>query len=293
MLEETGLLPHANAGALGEAELERAPGGEPVAGDDDRVARRPARTSRAVRTTARPTRPRRAAWRRSRPRAGPRIPFTTGILVGIGETRAERLDALLAIRAAHERHGHVQEVIVQNFLPKPGTKMHDAPAVRARGAACARSRSPGSCSAGRCTSRRRRTSPTPTDLGDLVAAGIDDWGGVSPLTADHVNPERPWPALDALRAATEAAGKVLAPRLTVYPEYVARRRALARSRGALPGAVRVRPRRACARDDAWASGGDTAAADPAPPSTPACAGGPVGEVLDGVRAARRSASTSS
>jgi FO synthase len=120
-------------------------------------------------------------------------------------------------------------------------------------------------------------------LGDLLAAGIDDWGGVSPLTADHVNPERPWPALEVLRRATEAAGKVLAPRLTAYPEYV---------RDAeqwLDPAVRFAVQCASdleglARDDAWASGGDSAPPILVTPATPARAGGPVGEVLAGVRA---------
>src|SRR6185437_3925657 len=120
-----------------------------------------------------------------------RVPFTTGILVGIGETRRERLDALLAIQAAHARHGHVQEVIVQNFLPKTGTSMWRAPAC-----------------------------PPDEFLWTIAAARLDDWGGVSPVTPDHVNPERPWPGLDLLRAATEATGHTLAPRLTVYPEYV-------------------------------------------------------------------------
>src|SRR4029079_3137788 len=146
-----------------------------------------------------------------------RVPFTTGILVGIGETRDERIDALLAIRDSHARHGPVQEVIVQNFLPKPGTAMHkDAP--------CDPDEFLWSVAAARLvlgpTMHLQAPPNLSDDLGALVAAGIDDWGGVSPVTPDHVNPERPWPALDALRDATEAVGKTLAPRLTVYPEYV-------------------------------------------------------------------------
>ena len=125
----------------------------------------------------------------------------------------------------------------------------------------------------------------PDELGALVAAGIDDWGGVSPVTPDHVNPERPWPALDALRDATEAAGKTLAPRLTVYPEYVRDPEQLARSRDVRFAVLCASDSEGLARDDDWAAGGDVA-----PPSllplvpTPARAGTPVGEVLDGVLA---------
>ena len=207
VLEETGLLPHANAGALSQADLERLravspsqgmmlesladrlhePGG-PHHGAPDKTASRRLETLEAA--------------------GRARIPFTTGILVGFGET-PRNASTRCSRSASHERHGHVQEVIVQNFLPKPGTKMHDA-AVSAGGAACIRSRWRVSCSAARCV----QAPPNLTDadgLGDLIAAGIDDWGGVSPLTADHVNPERPWPALELLRGATEAAGKTLAP----------------------------------------------------------------------------------
>ena len=210
------------------------------------------------------------------------VPFTTGILVGIGETRAERLEALLAIRDAHARHGHVQEVIVQNFLPKPGTAMwrHDA---------CDRDEFLWTVAAARIVlgpDAHLQAPPNlsdPEELGALVAAGIDDWGGVSPLTPDHVNPERPWPALDSLRAATEAAGKTLAPRLTVYPEYVCDPEQW------LDPAVRfavlcASDSEGLARDDAWAAGGDESPPRLLAPSlpTPSRAGSPVGEVLAGV-----------
>jgi FO synthase len=148
------------------------------------------------------------------------IPFTTGILVGIGESEADRLAALEAIAASHRRHGHVQEVIVQNFLPKPGTTMRDHPACppeeHVRAISLARLVLPAEVHV--------QAPPNLSDLdrlGDLLDAGIDDWGGVSPVTPDHVNPERPWPAVDVLRGATEARGLVLAPRLTVYPEFAA------------------------------------------------------------------------
>ena len=220
VLEETGLLPHANAGALEPGGPRAAPGGQPVAGDDARVARRPApRAGRAALRRAGQDRER-DGWRRSRPRAGRASRSPPGILVGFGETPEERLDALLAIRdvarAPRSRAGSDRAELPARSRARRCTTRRRA---RPR-SCCARSRSRGSSSAVRCTSRRRRTSPTPSGLGDLIAAGIDDWGGVSPLTADHVNPERPWPALELLRGATEAAGKTLAPRLTVYPEYV-------------------------------------------------------------------------
>ena len=144
------------------------------------------------------------------------IPFTTGILVGIGESRASRLDALRAIAESHGRHGHVQEVIVQNFLPKPGTAMHAAPP-------CPPDEYLWSIAAARVLLPPDIHLQAPPnlsdDFGSLLDAGIDDWGGVSPVTADHVNPERPWPAIERLRDVTEARGFALAPRLTIYPEF--------------------------------------------------------------------------
>jgi FO synthase len=214
------------------------------------------------------------------------VPFTTGILVGIGETRTERLDALLAIDDAHRRHGHVQEVIVQNFLPKAGTAMWRAPA-------CDHDEFLWTIAAARLVldpSIHLQAPPNLSnddDLAALVAAGIDDWGGVSPVTPDHVNPERPWPALDRLREATEATGHTLAPRLTVHPEFVLD------ADHWLHDDVRFAVQCASdseglARDDAWAAGGDT----PPPlllpevsrPGWTARARTPVGEVLEGVLA---------
>jgi FO synthase len=148
-----------------------------------------------------------------------KIAWTTGILIGIGETREERVDSLLAIRALHEEHGHIQEVIVQNFRAKPGTKMagHAEPSLDDLlwTAAVARLLLPPDVHV-QCP-----PNLSYDDFPRLLDAGIDDWGGVSPLTIDHVNPERPWPALDRLREATEAAGFALAPRLTVYPRFLA------------------------------------------------------------------------
>ena len=146
------------------------------------------------------------------------IPFTTGILIGIGETREERIDSLLEIRALHERFGHIQEVIVQNFVPKPGTKMAGV-------AAASRAELLWTIAMARHTLGPDVSIQAPPNLNaerpeELIRAGINDWGGVSPVTPDHVNPESPWPELPQLRAATLRAGKRLAARLTVYPRYV-------------------------------------------------------------------------
>jgi FO synthase len=147
------------------------------------------------------------------------VPFTTGILIGIGETRDERLEALAAIAALHERYGHVQEVIVQNFRAKPLTKMagHPEPSLEELvwTARAAREVLPADV--------HLQVPPNLSydDFPHLLESGIDDWGGVSPVTIDHVNPEAPWPEIERLRAATEAHGFELAPRLPIYPEFVA------------------------------------------------------------------------
>src|SRR4029453_3602873 len=206
------------------------------------------------------------------------VPFTTGILVGIGETRAERIDALVAIAASHARHGHVQEVIVQNFLPKAGTAMHRAPA-------CDTDEMLWSVAAARLILGPAMHIQAPPnlsdDLGALLDAGIDDWGGVSPVTIDHVNPERPWPALDRLRTATEASGKALAPRLTVYPEYVRDPDRWIHGDVRFPVLLRS-DAEGLAREYPWSAGGTEQPPVLLPVGTPARAGGPVGEVLDGV-----------
>ncbi len=304
VLTETGLLPHANAGAISAAELaalrEVAPGQGMMIESlrPDLAAHRGAPDK---------TPERRLATLTAAGELG--IPFTTGILVGIGETEADRVDALQAIADVHRRHGHVQEVIVQNFLPKPGTAMRESPACppedHRRAIALARLILPADVHV--------QAPPNLTDeaqLGDLLAAGIDDWGGVSPVTADHVNPERPWPALDVLRAATEGAGHTLAPRLTVYPEFAAdpvrwldpQTRFPVLDRSDAQGLARddagaVWPERHGAaanvgtgaevvqigrRSTAWYSGADAEPAVLVP--APAGARGAVREVLDGARA---------
>jgi FO synthase len=277
VMTETGLLPHANAGALSRADLARLRAVSPSQGMMiETLAARLGEPGGPHHGAPDKTPERRLATLDA---AGiERVPFTTGILVGIGETRAERIDALLAIAASHERHGHVQEVIVQNFLPKPDTSMHRAPA-------CDPDEFLWSIAAARVilgpTMHLQAPPNLSDDLGALLDAGIDDWGGVSPVTPDHVNPERPWPALDQLRAATEAAGKVLAPRLTVYPEYVLDATTWLHA-DVRTAVLAASDSEGLARDDHWLSGGDAPPPNLLPPSTPARAGGAVGEVLDGV-----------
>lgn len=216
VLKETGLLPHLNPGVADEAWLRRLRAvsvsqgmmlettsdrlcgrGGPHFGSPDKVP--------AVRL----------ATLEAAGRA--RVPFTTGILIGIGETRAERIEALLAIRAAHARHGHVQEVIIQNFRAKDGTRMAEAgePDLddHVWTIAAARLIMP-------AMNIQAPPNLQPDALGALVAAGINDWGGVSPVTPDHVNPEAPWPHLAHLERATEDAGGTLVERLAVYPAYM-------------------------------------------------------------------------
>ncbi len=219
VLEETGLLPHLNPGVMSWAEMARlkavAPSmgmmlettstrlftepGQPHFGSPDKD---PAVRLRVLEDAGRLS-----------------IPFTTGVLVGIGETMLERAESLFAIRASARRHGHVQEVIVQNFRAKDDTAMRGVPDLGAQEylAAVAVARVV-------LGPRLRLQVPPnlsePDELGPLLRAGVDDWGGVSPVTADHVNPERPWPAVEQLAALTADAGFTLAPRLTVHPGYV-------------------------------------------------------------------------
>lgn len=147
-----------------------------------------------------------------------RIPFTTGILIGIGETRRERIESLLAIRSLHQRYGHIQEVIIQNFRAKPGTLMatHPEPDLTELLWTLALSR----IIFGPNMAIQTPPNLNPGHLNALIQAGLSDWGGVSPLTPDHVNPEAPWPHLDQLAADTRNAGKILVERLTIYPPYI-------------------------------------------------------------------------
>jgi FO synthase len=275
VIDETGLLPHANAGALHPAELAQLRAVAPSQGmmleslDPDLDCHR----GSPDKTPAR-----RLATLEAAGRLG--IPFTTGILVGIGESRQSRLIALEAIAASHRAHGHVQEVIVQNFLPKAGTAMHLAPA-------CPDDEYLWSIAAARLVLPPDVHLQAPPNLSDdfgaLLDAGIDDWGGVSPVTPDHVNPERPWPAVDRLRAVTESRGFALAPRLTIYPTF-----ATAPARWLDPGlgfAVLDRSdAEGLAREpgDTWYSGADVEPPKILPRPTGPTVGGPVAEVIDGV-----------
>jgi FO synthase len=253
VLEETGLLPHANPGVMTRDELallrtvsasqglmletvsERlsAKGG-PHYGSPDKLPAARLETIRLAGELA--------------------IPFTTGILIGIGETRAERVAALEAIGALHDRYGHVQEVIVQNFRAKPGTKMagHHEPSLDDLlwTARAAREVLPEDV--------RIQVPPNLSydDFPRLLEAGIDDWGGISPVTADHVNPEAPWPEVARLRAATRAYGRELAARLPIYPRYVADLDRWADAAVA-PFIRRNADADGLARDSHWAAGVET------------------------------------
>ncbi len=212
VLTETGLLPHANAGALYSNELALLRSVSPSQG----MMLESLRTNLDCHAGSPDKDPdRRLATLDA---AGAlHIPFTTGILVGIGEDRNDRIAALEAIRDSHQRHGHIQEVIVQNFLPKTGTRMRNDPSCPTEAhldaIALARIILPPDV--------HIQAPPNLTeDVRGLIDAGIDDLGGISPLTIDHVNPERPWPQLDALGEALANAGFTLAPRLTAHPEFV-------------------------------------------------------------------------
>jgi FO synthase len=255
VLDETGLLPHLNPGVMTREEL---------------VALRPVAASMGIMLET-------AAERLSR-RGGPHwaspdkdpavrletirlagelaIPFTSGILIGIGETREERLEALLALKELGDRHGHVQEVIVQNFRAKPGTRMagHPEPSLDDHLWTIAAARI-------LLGPEWHVQAPPNLSYGDfprLLDAGIDDWGGVSPVTIDHVNPEAPWPQLAQLEEATRSRGLELAPRLPLYPEYVAD---LGRwvDPGLAPAVLRASDALGLAREDGWAPGQDVAA----------------------------------
>jgi FO synthase len=216
VLRETGLLPHLNPGVMTRAAIDplrtvsvsqgimlesaaerlRRRGG-PHFGSPDKDPAVRLETIRAAGEAA--------------------VPFTTGILIGIGETRRERVESLLALRDLHDRYGHVQEIIIQNFRAKPGTRMAQAPEPELDDhlwtIAVAR------LIFGPEMNIQAPPNLNPGALAEMIAAGINDWGGVSPVTPDHVNPERPWPTLERLAEQTAAAGKTLVERLAIYPAY--------------------------------------------------------------------------
>jgi len=255
VFEETGLLPHVNPGLMDSDEVAAlrqvsvsqgvmlestsqrlCEKGGPHYGSPDKV---PARRLKTIR------------------RAGEaNVPFTTGILIGIGETRRERIESLLALRQLHVASGHIQEIIIQNFCPKPNTRMENvrpAPLHELLWTiAVAR------LLFGSEMNIQAPPNLSPGKLAQLVAAGINDWGGVSPVTPDHVNPEAPWPHLDALRNETEAAGKTLVERLAVYPDFIRNKTRWLSSQFHTP-VVRAVDSEGFARTESWSAG---AADDP-------------------------------
>jgi len=270
VLRETGLLPHLNPGVMTRADIDRL---------------RPVSVSQGIMLES--------AAERLRRRGGPHfgspdkdpavrletihaageaaVPFTSGILIGIGETRRERIESLLALRDLHDRSGHLQEIIIQNFRAKPGTRMAQAPEPDLDDhlwtIAVAR------LIFGPEMNIQAPPNLNPVGLAEMIAAGINDWGGVSPVTLDHVNPEAPWPALDRLAEQTAAAGKLLVERLAIYPAY-----ARAPERW-LDSALRAPVLRAIdaeglARTDDWVAGSGTEppiAVAPHPSSLPVSA----------------------
>jgi len=216
VFEQTGLLPHVNPGTMSADEIALLRGvsvsqgimlesaserlcrkGGPHFGSPDKV---PAARIETIRLAGQA-----------------RVPFTSGILFGIGETRTERIEALLALRDLHDRYGHIQEIIVQNFRAKPGTRMANAPEPTLEDHLW-------SIAIARLVFGPTMNIQAPPNLRlgalqQLVGAGINDWGGVSPVTPDHVNPEAPWPQLDSLARETRAGGKILVERLAIYPDY--------------------------------------------------------------------------
>ncbi len=186
------------------------------------------------------------------------VPFTSGILIGIGETREERLQAMHALNDLHRAHRHIQEIIIQNFRAKPDTRMAEAPEADLEELLW-------SIAAARIIFGSKMSIQAPPNLsGDdfarLIDAGINDWGGISPVTIDHVNPEAPWPLLPHLEAATARAGKILVQRLPIYPNYLAEPRKWLDA-ALLPAVLRCADSEGFARADAWSPG----AVPPPPP----------------------------
>ncbi|NYF09497.1 FO synthase [Leifsonia sp. AK011] len=219
VLEETGLLPHLNPGVMTAAELEYLRPFAPSMGMMLETTSTRLYTEKGQVHYGSPDKDPAVRLQVIEDAGAARVPFTTGILVGIGETVRDRAESLIALRDADDRHGHVQEVIVQNFRAKPHTAMQGVPDAELLEyvAAVAVARIVMGADA------RIQVPPNLSDASEfelLVRAGADDWGGVSPLTADHVNPERPWPQLEDLAASTARFGFELRERLTAHPEYL-------------------------------------------------------------------------
>jgi FO synthase len=250
VIEQTGLLPHLNPGVMDAADLRRlrpvsvsmglmlesasdrlCERGGPHFGSPDKAPARRLATLRAAGELA--------------------IPMTTGLLIGIGETRRERIEALLALREIHEAHGHVQELIIQNFKAKAGTVMAGAPepALEEQLWTVSVAR----LLFGPTMSIQAPPNLQPADLDRLLRAGINDWGGVSPVTPDHVNPEAPWPHLEDLARDTAAAGRDLVERLALVPAYAVRPQRWTDA-AITPRVLRASDSRGFARPDRWFAG---------------------------------------
>ena len=216
VFEETGLLPHSNPGVLTRAEIDllqpmNASLGMMLESTSDRL-HAPGQAHYRC-----PDKVPALRLRTLRDAGEAKVPFTTGILIGIGETLEERIDALFAIKELHDRYGHIQEVIIQNFRAKPGTlfahRVEPDLSDLTKTAAVAR------LILGLEVNLQIPPNLTPGNFSALLEAGIDDWGGISPVTLDFINPERAWPNLTKLREATGRAGFELRERLAVYPPY--------------------------------------------------------------------------
>ncbi|GAA3694330.1 7,8-didemethyl-8-hydroxy-5-deazariboflavin synthase CofG [Gordonia hankookensis] len=219
VLEDTGLLPHLNPGVMSVEEMRLLRPVAPSMGMMLETTSRRLFTEKGQPHYGSPDKDPLVRLQVLRDAGAVRVPFTTGILVGIGETLTERAESILAMADIHRAHGHIQEVIVQNFRAKPDTAMRGTPdaAMTEFLAAVAVARI--------VLGPAMRVQAPPNlvssqECAALIASGIDDWGGVSPLTPDHVNPERPWPNLDVLAEITAAAGHTLTERITAQPPYV-------------------------------------------------------------------------
>jgi FO synthase len=276
VLRETGLLPHINAGVMELADIEAlravsASQGIMLETASERLS------GRGGPHFGSPDKHPAARLETIRLAGVARVPFTSGLLIGIGETREERVEALLRLRALHAEFGHIQEIIIQNFRAKPGTRMQGAPepSLDEQLWTIAMAR----LIFGPAMNIQSPPNLRPEGLAALVGAGVNDWGGVSPVTPDHVNPEAPWPEITLLAGQTARAGKKLVERLALYPAY-----ALRKDRWldpALHGPVlRHEDAEGFARPDAWVAGSGT------PPPAQAR---PAGRAQDLVRSLDRAA----